>query len=85
MRTIHWSRNPDPQAAAYEDYAAIAKECEKNSDRDLLADLITEAASNDYQPGNEVANSTDNATLISDFETRVKDEREAKKRGTLRR
>jgi hypothetical protein len=85
ISTIQWSRNSDPQAAAHEDYAAITKECDKSSVHDFLADLITEAASNDYQPGNEAANSTYNATLISDFETRVKDEREAKKPGTLRR
>jgi hypothetical protein len=84
MRTIQWSRNPDPQAAAHEDYAAIAKECEKNSVRDLLADLITEAASNDYQPGNEAANSIYSAALISKFETRVKDEGEEKKPETQR-
>jgi hypothetical protein len=84
ISTIKWSRNSDPQAAAHEDYAAITKECEKSSVRDLLADLITEAASNDYQPGNDAANSTYNAALISDFETRAKDEREAKKPGTLR-
>jgi hypothetical protein len=85
ISTIQWSRNSDPQAAAHEDYAAITKECEKSSVHDLLADLITEAVSNDYQPGNEAANSTYSAALISDFETRVKDEQEAKKPGTLRR
>jgi hypothetical protein len=79
MRTIQWSRNSDPQAAAHEDYAAIAKECEKSSVHDLLADLITEAASNDYQPGNEAANSIYAAALISKFETRVKDEGEGGK------
>jgi hypothetical protein len=79
MRTIHWSRNSDPQAAAHEDYTAIAKECEKSSVPDLLTDLITEAASNDYQAGNETANSIYIAALISNFETRVKDEREVKK------
>ena len=84
ISTIQWSRNSDPQAAAHEDYAAITKECEKSSVRDLLTDLITEAASNDYQPGNDAANSTYNAALISAFETRAKDEREAKKPGTLR-
>jgi hypothetical protein len=79
IRTIQWSRNSDPQAAAHEDYAAIAKECEKSSVHDLLADLITEAASNDYQPGNEAANSIYAAALISKFETRVKDEGEGGK------
>jgi len=79
MRTIQWSRNSDPQAAAHEDYAAIAKECEKSSVHDLLADLITEAASNDYQPGNEAANSIYIAALISKFETRVRGEGEGKK------
>jgi hypothetical protein len=71
IRTIQWSRNSDPKAAADEDYAAIVKECEKSSVPDLLADLITEAASNDYQPGNEAANSTYITELVSDFETRV--------------
>jgi hypothetical protein len=84
MRTIQWSRNSDPQAAAHEDYAAIAKECEKSSVHDLLADLITEAASNDYQPGNEAANSIYIAALISKFETRVKVEGEGKKPETQR-
>jgi hypothetical protein len=79
IRTIQWSRNSDPKAPADEDYAAIAKECEKSSVHDLLADLITEATSNDYQPGNEAANGTYITELVSDFETRVKDEREAEK------
>lgn len=85
IRTIQWSRNSDPKAAADEDYAAIVKECEKSSVHDLLADLITEAASNDYQPGNEAANSTYITELVSDFETRVKDEREAQKPRSQRR
>ena len=46
---------------------------------DLLTDLITEAASNDYQPANQAANSTYIAELISDFEAGVKDERAARK------
>ena len=85
IRTIEWSRNSDPKAAADEDYAAIVKECEKSSVHDLLADLITEAASNDYQPGNEAANSTYITELVSHFETRVKDEREAQKPRSQRR
>ena len=44
-----------------------------------MADLITEAASNDYQPGNEAANSIYIAALISKFETRVRGEGEGKK------
>jgi hypothetical protein len=51
---------------------------------DLLADLITEAASNDYQPGNEAANSIYIAALVSKFETRVKDEGEGKNPETQR-
>ena len=56
IEAIPWSRNSNPIAAADEDYAAIVKACEKSSAHDLLADLITEAASNDYQPNNEAAN-----------------------------
>jgi hypothetical protein len=59
-----------------------AKECEKSSVHDLSADLITEAASNDYPPGNEATNSIYIAALISKFETRVKDEGEVKKSET---
>ena len=79
MRTIQWSRNSDPQAAAHEDYAAIAKECEKSSVHDLLTDLITEAASNDYQPGNEEANTAYITELISDFENGVRADRERRR------
>jgi hypothetical protein len=85
IKTIQWSRNSYPKAAADEDHAAIVKECEKSSVHDLLPDLITEAASNDYQPGNEAANSAYITELISDFETRVKDEREAQKPPSQRR
>ena len=84
LRTIQWSRNSDPKAAAVEDYKAIVKECATSRVHDLLADLITEAASNDYQPGNETANSIYSAALISKFETRVKDEGEEKKPETQR-
>ena len=77
LRGIQWSRNSDPKAAALEDYKAIVKECATSSVHDLLADLITEAASNDYQPGNEGGNRTYSDELISNFEARVKDEREA--------
>jgi hypothetical protein len=85
LRTIKWSRNSDPKAAAVEDYEAIVKECATSSVHDLLADLITEAASNDYHPGNEAGNSTYIAELISNFETRVKDEREAQRPRSHRR
>jgi hypothetical protein len=67
IRTIQWSRNSDPKAAADEDYAAIVKECENSSAHYLLEDLITEVTSNDYQPDNEVANTTYIEELISDF------------------
>jgi hypothetical protein len=77
LRTIQWSRNSDPKAAAVEDYKAIVKECATSRVHDLLADLITEAASNDYQPGNEGGNRTYSDELISNLEARVKDEREA--------
>jgi hypothetical protein len=68
IKTIPWSRNSNPQAAANEDYAAIVKECEKSGVHDLLTDLITEAESNDYQPHNEAANGAYCAELNSDFE-----------------
>ena len=79
LQNIQWSRNSDPKAAADEDYAAILKECQNSKLHYLLTDLITEAASNDYQPGNQAANSTYITELISDFETGVKDERAARK------
>ena len=69
IKTIPWSRNSNPQAAAKEDYAAIVKECEKSSVHDLLQDLITEALSNDYQPNNEAANGAYSTELDSDFES----------------
>ena len=68
IKTIPWSRNSNPQAAANEDYAAIVKECEKSGVHDLLTDLITEAESNDYQPNNEAANSAYCTELNSEFE-----------------
>jgi hypothetical protein len=68
IKTIPWSRNSNPQAAANEDYAAIVKECEKSGVHDLLTDLITEAESNDYQPNNEAANGAYCTELNSDFE-----------------
>ena len=72
IKTIQWSRNSHPKAAADEDYAAIVKECENSGVRYLVTDLITEAASNDYQPGNEAANTTYITELISDFENGAK-------------
>ena len=77
IRTIQWSRNSDPKAAAHEDYAAIVKECENSSVHYLLEDLITEVASNDYQPDNEVANTTYINELISDFKNGVNRDRES--------
>jgi len=77
IRTIQWSRNSDPKAAADEDYAAIVKECENSSVHYLLEDLITEVASNDYQPDNEVANTTYINELISDFKNGVNRDRES--------
>src|SRR5208282_996568 len=77
IRTIQWSRNSDPTAAADEDYAAIVKECENSSVHYLLEDLITEVASNDYQPDNEVANTTYIHELISDFKNGVNRDRES--------
>ena len=68
VETIPWSRNSNPKAAADEDYAAIIRKCRESSVHDLLADLITEAVSNDYQPNNEAANGAYLAKLNSDFE-----------------
>jgi hypothetical protein len=68
IKIIPWSRNSNPKAAADEDYAAIIKECKASSIHDLLADVITEAGSNDYQPNNEAANSAYFAELNSNFE-----------------
>jgi hypothetical protein len=76
LKTIQWSRNADPKAAADEDYAAILKECQNSNLHYLLTDLITEAASNNYQPDNQAANSTYINELISDFENGVKADRE---------
>jgi hypothetical protein len=75
LRTIPWSRNSDPKAAADEDYAAIVKECEKSKVHDLLTDLITEAVSNDYQTNNEAANGAYFNELNSDYENGVKSDR----------
>ncbi len=75
IKTIPWSRNSDPKAAADEDYTAIVKECEKSPVHDLLTDLITEAVSNDYQPNNQTANSAYFTELNSDFENGVKTDR----------
>jgi hypothetical protein len=69
IKVIPWSRNANPKAAADEDYAAIIKECKVSSVHDLLADVVTEAVSNDYQPNNEAANSTYFAELNSNFES----------------
>ena len=79
MKTIPWSRNSDPKAAADEDYAAIVKECEKSSEHGLLTDLVTEALSNDYETNNEAANAAYITELNSDFENDVKTDRENQK------
>jgi hypothetical protein len=76
IKTIPWSRNSDPKAAADEDYAAIVKESEKSNVHDLLTDLIVEAVSNDYQPNNEAANGAYLTELNSDFENGVKTDRQ---------
>jgi hypothetical protein len=68
IKSIPWSLNSNPEAAANEDYSAILKECEKSGEHDLLADLIAEAVSNDYQPNNETANAAYSADLTADFE-----------------
>ena len=79
IEAIPWSRNSNPKAAADEDYAAIVKECEKSSAHDLLADLITEAASNDYQPNNDAANGAYFAELNSDYENGQQSDRSSDK------
>ena len=76
IKTIPWSRNSDPKAAADEDYAAIVKECGKSSLHGLLTDLVTEAVSNDYEPNNDPANAAYFTELYSDFENGVKTDRE---------
>jgi hypothetical protein len=68
IKAIPWSLNPNPEAAAKEDYSAIVQECEKSGEHDLLPDLIAEAVSNDYQPNNEAANAAYSNELNSDFE-----------------
>jgi hypothetical protein len=68
IKSIPWSLNANPEAAANEDYSAIVKECEKSGEHELLADLVAEAASNDYQPNNEAANAAYSTELNSDFE-----------------
>jgi hypothetical protein len=68
IKIIPWSRNSNPKAAADEDYAAIIKVAKVSNVHDLLADVITEAVSNDYQPNNEAANSAYFAELNSNFE-----------------
>jgi len=68
IRTIKWSRNSDPKAAADEDYAAIVKECQNSRLHALLADLITEAAASGYRSDNEAANAAYINELISNFE-----------------
>ncbi len=68
IESIQWSRNPDPKAAANEDYTAIVKECEQSSVGDLLTDLVTEAIANDYQPNNEAANAAYSGEMSADFE-----------------
>jgi hypothetical protein len=68
LKSIPWSLNANPEAAAHEDYSAIVKECEKSGEHDLLEDLIAEAVSNDYQPNNEAANAAYSTELNADFE-----------------
>jgi hypothetical protein len=68
IKSIPWSLNSNPEAAANEDYSAIVKECEKSGEHDLLADLIAEAVSNDYQPDNETANAAYSTDLTADYE-----------------
>jgi hypothetical protein len=76
IRTIKWSRNSDPKAAADEDYAAIVKECRNSRLHALLADLITEAAGSGYRSDNEAANAAYINQLISNFERAAEPGRE---------
>src|ERR1700760_1608737 len=68
IKSIPWSLNSNPEAAANEDYSSIVKECERRGERDLLADLVAEAVSNDYQPDNETANAAYSTALTADYE-----------------
>jgi hypothetical protein len=76
IKTIQWSRDSNPKTAADKDYAAIVKECKNSNLRYQVTDLITEAASNDYRPGNEAANTAYIAELIANFENGVESKRE---------
>jgi hypothetical protein len=69
IKTIPWSRNSNPQAAAKEDYAAIGKESAKSGMGALLQDLLTEALSNDYKPNDVAANDAYSTELNSEFES----------------
>jgi len=68
IKSIPWSLNSNPETAANEDYSAIVKECQKSGEDNLLADLVAEAVSNDYQPNNETANVAYSTKLTADFE-----------------
>jgi hypothetical protein len=68
LKSIPWSLNANPEAAAHEDYSAIVKECEKTGEHHLVEDLIAEAVSNDYQPNNEAANAAYSTQLNADSE-----------------
>lgn len=85
IKAIAWSRNSDPKAAADEDYAAMVKEYENSDVHYQLADLITEAVSNDYQPNNEEATRSYIAQLNSNLEAGDKDEEERQKPSSTRR
>ena len=74
--TVRRKRLPPIVCLCITSACSNSKECENSSIRYLVTDLITEAASNDYQRGNEAANTTYITELISDFENGVKADRE---------
>jgi type IV secretory pathway VirB10-like protein len=76
IRTITWSRNPDPKAAADEDYAAMVRECQNSNVRYHLADLITEAESNEYKPDDEEATRIYITELNANFEAGVREKQD---------
>jgi len=76
LRTIRWSRNGDPGAAADEDYAAIVKYFKDGTPHNLFADLIAEIEGNDYRLGDGAANDTYSLRVQADFDSSVKADRD---------
>jgi hypothetical protein len=78
IKVIKWSRNADPVAAANEDYKSIVKYCADHN-VDLTADLVTEAASGNYYPGNDDANARYQMTMDKALLSGAKTSNEAAK------